>query len=74
MKLAVSYDKDGNILTLFDPAQLKGERATLAYVPGKGENHHILDVPKEAEGKPFMELPKALRVNANGGTPRLECR
>lgn len=75
MRLAVSYDNEGNILTMFDPDKLRGEKGFLTYVPAKGEKHHILDVPKELEGKPFMELPKLLRVNANGNAhPRLERR
>lgn len=75
MRLAVSYDNEGNILTMFDPDKLRGEKGFLTYVPAKGERHHILDVPKELEGKPFTDLPKLLRVNANGSAhPRLERR
>jgi hypothetical protein len=72
MKLAVSYDTDGTILTMFDPDKLRGENLTLQYVPAKGEKHEILDVPKDLEGKAFTELPKVARVNTKGGAARLE--
>lgn len=72
MKLAVSYDKQGNIVTLFDPEKLRSDQGTLKYVPAKGEKHYILEVPKEFESRPFKELPKLLRVNAKGKHLRLE--
>jgi len=72
MKLAVSHDEHGNITTLFDPEKLQSDKGTLKYVPAKGEKHHVLDVPKEFEGKPFEELPQLLRVNASGAHPRFE--
>jgi hypothetical protein len=74
MKLAVSHDEEGNITTLFDPDKLDGGNCTFKYVPASGEKHHVLEVPKEFERKPFEELPKLLRVNANGGLPQLERR
>jgi hypothetical protein len=74
MKLAVSYDAEGTILTMFDPEKLRGENVTLQYVPAKGEKHIILDLPKEMEGQPFMELHKLVRVNAKAATPTLERR
>lgn len=74
MKLAVSHDEDGNIVTLFDPDKLRGDKGFLTYVPAKDERHHILEVPKEFESKPFEDLPKLLRVNASGTRPRLEPR
>jgi hypothetical protein len=74
MKLAVSHDEDGNIVTLFDPDTLRGDKGFLTYVPAKDEQHHILEVPKEFEGKPFEELPRLLRVNARGAQPRLEAK
>ena len=72
MKLAVSYDAEGRILTMFDPDKLRGDNFTLQYVPAKGEKHEILDVPKDLEGKAFTELHKMARVNAKGGAARLE--
>jgi hypothetical protein len=72
MKLAVSYDSDGKILTMFDPAKLRGENFTLQYVPAKGEKHEMLDLPKDLEGKPITELHNLIRVNAKGGTAKLE--
>jgi hypothetical protein len=74
MKLAVSYDAEGNITTLFDPEKLKSEKGHFTYVPGPEEKHHHLEVPKELEGKPFMELPSLMRVNARGAQPKLERR
>jgi hypothetical protein len=72
MKLAVSHDAQGNITTMFDPEKLRGDKVTMQYVPAKGEQHHILDVPKEFEGRTFEDLPKLLRVGTGGGQPRLE--
>jgi hypothetical protein len=74
MKLAVSYDAEGNITTMFEPEKLRGEKGFLSYVPASGERHQVLEVPRELEGKAFAELPKALRVNASGAHPKLECR
>jgi hypothetical protein len=53
MKLAVSYDDLGNIVTLFDPEKLRSDEGSLRYVPAPGEKHHVLEVPKEFEGRPF---------------------
>jgi len=72
MKLAISHDDQGNIVTLFDPQKLHGNNGSLKYMPAKGEKHHILDVPKEFEGRPFGEFPKLLCVNTSGAHPRLE--
>jgi hypothetical protein len=71
MKLAVSYDAEGNILTLFDPEALRTDAGLFSYVPAPGEQHRVLDLPKELEGTPFRELPEMLRVNAWGQLPRL---
>jgi hypothetical protein len=72
MKLAVSYDDLGNIVTLFDPEKLRSDEGSLRYVPAPGEKHHVLEVPKEFEGRPFEDLPSLLRVNASGEHPRFE--
>ena len=72
MKLAVSYDTDGTILTMFDPEKLRGPDFTVHYVPSKGEKHEVLEVPKDLEGIAFTDLHKLVRVNAKGGTPKLE--
>jgi hypothetical protein len=72
MKLGVSYDDQGNITTLFETAQLHGDRLTLTYLPAKGEKHHILDVPEKLKGTPIEKLPEMLRVNLNETHPRLE--
>jgi len=74
MKLAVSYDAEGAILTMFDPEKLRGDKLTVQYVPAKGEKHELLEVPKDLEGAAFADLHKLVRVNAKGGTPRLERR
>jgi hypothetical protein len=74
MKLAVSYDEQGDILVLFDPEKLQGNKVTLKYAPAKGEKHVVLEVPKELEGRPFLDLPTLLRVNASGSQPRLELK
>jgi hypothetical protein len=72
VKLAVSYDAHGKIVTLFDPESMHSDKGTLKYVPAKGEKHHVLEVPKEFESRPFRELPSLLRVNVKGAHPRLE--
>jgi hypothetical protein len=74
MKLAVSFDAEGNIITLFDPEKLKSEKGSLSYVPAPGERHYHIELPKEFEGKPFMELPHLLRVNMHGVHPILESK
>jgi hypothetical protein len=73
MRVAVTYDKDGTILTLFDPDKMTSKDVSLTYVPAKGERHEILDVPKELEGKPLTELPNLLRV-AEGEKAKLEAK
>jgi hypothetical protein len=74
MKLAVSYDKDGTILTLFNPEKMRGKKGFLTYVPAKDERHEIIDVPKEFERKPITELPELLRVNAKGSKVKFEAK
>ena len=75
MRVAVSYDKNGKILTLFDPDKMTSKKGSLTYVPAKGERHEIIDVPREFEGKPFTELPNLLRVVAKKGEKaRLEAK
>lgn len=74
MKLAVSYDKDGTILTLFEPEKLRGKKGFLTYVPAKDERHQVIDLPKEFEGKPFTELPNLLRVTGKGPKVKLEAK
>ncbi len=71
MKLAVSYDEQGDIVTLFDPEKLQ---RGVKYVPDEDEKHVILEVPKELEGRPFRDLAALLRVNASGPHPRLELK
>lgn len=72
MKLAVSYDDKGTILTMFDPEKLKGKEFTLQYVPAKGEKHQVFDVPQDLEKVAFTELHKVAKVNVASGTPKLE--
>jgi YD repeat-containing protein len=72
MELAVSYDDQGRIVTIFDPEKLRSNRWSLKYSPAEGEMHHILEVPSEFEGRPFRDLPELLRVNVGGAHPRLE--
>jgi len=72
MKVAVSYNEDGNILTLFDPEALRTDAGFFTYVPAPGEEHRVLDLPAELETAPFLELPNLLRVNRWGQLPRLE--
>lgn len=74
MKLAVSHDDHGNIVTLFNPDDLRGVQMTLQYVPAKGEKHYVLDLPKEFEAQPFEDLPRLLRINTGGAIPRFERR
>lgn len=72
MKLAVSHDENGNIVTLFDPEKLRGDKGFLRYVPARGERHHVLQIPNGFENRPFEELAGLLRVNASSAHPRLE--
>ena len=72
MKVAVSYDKNGEILTLFNPEKMTSKKMTLTYVPAKGERHEIIDLPKEFERKAFTELPNLLRVGVKSGKANFE--
>ncbi len=74
MRVAVSYDKDGEILTLFDPDKMTSKKGTLTYVPAKGERHEIIELPKEFERKPFTELPNLIRVIVKGGKANLAAK
>ncbi len=74
MRLAVSFDKDGNITLMFDPSKLRGEKWTVGYEPAPGERHYTLELPRELEGKPFTELAQLLRVNTSGEVPKLEAK
>jgi len=74
MKLAISYDDQGEIQTLFDPDSLRGDKLTLTYVPAPGEKHQILEVPASLASKPIMELPHLLRVSGTGAHAKLVAR
>jgi hypothetical protein len=74
MKLAVTYDTQGNALMFFDPSKMQDANGSITYTPAKGELHAVMDVPKELESKPFMELHNLLRVNAGGSMPKLEVK
>jgi hypothetical protein len=74
MQLAVSFDKDGKILMMFNPAELRTGKGKIGYAPTAGENHQVLDVPKELEGKSIEELAKVLTVNVRGTKPALEAK
>ena len=74
MKIAVSYDEEGNILTLFDPDALRTEAGFFTYAPSPGESHRIFDIPGEFDAARLPELPKLLRVDTTGPQPRLERR
>jgi hypothetical protein len=66
MRVAVSYDAQGNIITLFDPERLRSDEGFLTYVPAPGENHQILEVPEQLGDRPFEDLPHLLRVDTTG--------
>ena len=72
MQVAVSFTKEGEITLMFDPAKLNGGNASMGYQPAPGENHHVLDLPKQLEGKRFTELATLLRVNTQEAAPKLE--
>jgi len=74
MQLAVSFDRDGNITLMFEPSKLQGNEGTIGYQPAPRENHHVLDLPKQLEGKQLPELARILRVNTRGATPTLEVK
>jgi hypothetical protein len=66
MQVAVSYDANGKIFTLFEPSTLKTDKGFFTYVPAKGEKHEVLDVPGGLEGKSVFELASLLHVNITG--------
>lgn len=73
MRVAVTYDKDGTILTLFNPDKMTSKKGSLTYVPAKAERHEIIDVPKEFGRKAFTKLPDLLRVK-KGAKAKLEAK
>src|SRR5437764_1162474 len=74
MQVAVSYDKNGQITLMFDPAKFTSDQVTIGYQPAKGENHHVLDLPKAFESKSIHEIANTLQVNVKGSAPKLEVR
>jgi hypothetical protein len=74
MKLAVSYNARGEILTMFDPEAAKTDVGSLQYRPAPREKHVILEVPKNLEGKSVEELSKLLRVSVSGKKAKLEAK
>jgi hypothetical protein len=74
MKVAVSYDSNGNILALFDPVGLVLAKGSFTYVPARGEQHLVLDLPLEFEKHSLQQLPELLRINLEGPRPILERR
>jgi hypothetical protein len=73
MKLGVSYDKNGEILGLFDSESLHGEKGSLQYSPKPGENYQIISVGKELESSTLLEIHKTMRVVTGGDAePKLE--
>jgi hypothetical protein len=74
MQVAVSYNKKGEITLMFQPSTLTTGKYIIGYEPARGEQHHVMDVPKPFEGKPLTELAGALRVNNKGKVPKLEAR
>jgi hypothetical protein len=71
MQLAVSYTKTGEITLMLELPDPKTAKIVVGYEPAKGENHRIMDVPKQFEGRPVTELARALRVNTKGAVPKL---
>jgi hypothetical protein len=74
MKLAVTYNKTGNLLMFFDPTKMHDANGSITYTPVNGEMHAVMDLPKELESKPFTELHNLLRVNVGGAMPKLEAK
>ena len=72
MKISVSYDAKGKILTMFDPDKLAGDKGVLTYVPAKGEVVHTIEVPHALASKDLSEIHKALRVTKIGAAPTFE--
>jgi len=74
MKIAVSYDSNGNILGLFEPEALVLAKGFFTYVPARGEQHLVLVLSPEFEKHSLQELPELLRINLEGSRPILERR
>jgi len=74
MKLAVSYNARGEILTMFNPEAVMSEYGSLQYRPAPREKHVILEVPKNFEGRSVEELSKLLRVSVSGKKAKLEAK
>jgi hypothetical protein len=74
MKVAVSYNKSGEITLMFDPSKMQSEEFTIGYAPAPGETHQLLDLPKQFEGKQLKDFAHNLHVKANGKDAKLEVK
>lgn len=72
MKLAISYDANGEILTMFDPEKLVTAKFSTRYVPAPGERHEIVELPKEFEKEPLPTLSSILRVHVDASGAKLQ--
>jgi hypothetical protein len=70
MKIGVSHDTDGRILTLFRIRE-SGGNWSVKYVPRAGERHLEFDVPEAYEKEPLHELAKHFVVDTRGDAPKL---
>jgi len=50
----------------------KVEKLLPATFPPPGERHQVVELPQEFEKEQLFDLPKLLRVNAAGATPKFE--
>jgi len=69
MRIAFSVDPNGAILVAYDPDAPKIDKYTTEYIPQPGEKLHIMNLPKELEGKALDEIARSYLVNVSGANP-----
>jgi hypothetical protein len=71
MKIGVSHDSDGKILTIVLIPESSGGNWAAKYVPHPGERHLELDVPTAYKNEALHELAKRFVVDTRGDAPKL---
>ncbi len=71
MKIGVSHDTEGRILTLVHIPESGGGCWGAKYVPGAGESHLELEVPAAYDKESLHELAKKFLVDTRGDAPKL---
>jgi hypothetical protein len=73
MRVQVVSDERGRIVSLSVPGDQRGISgiAKAGVLPQAGQRVHVLEVPREFEARPLLELHRALRVDVAGDKAQL---